>query len=194
MLLRAIPIDIVERIVILTDTNRDYKNICRIVERLKDSQRKERIIESITKQVVDDSGYVYYYLDNKLHREYDKPAVESVKYRMKKWYYNNNLHRENDKPAYECEDGTKSWFYNGKRHRENDKPAMECGSGTKEWYYNGKRHRENGKPAVEKANGTKEWYYKGQLHRENGEPAIEYMNGMKEWWVKGRKIKVSWRC
>ena len=90
MLLRAIPLDIVERIVVLTETNRDYETISRLVGKLKDPQRRARIIESITERKVDDEGTVRYYMDDKLHRENDKPAVERA-------------------------DGTKEWWVNGKR-------------------------------------------------------------------------------
>ena len=138
MLLRVIPKDIVERIVILTDSYRDYKTICQLIERLKDPQRRARIIESITKREVDKEGNILYYLDGKLHRENDKPAIE--------WA-----------------DGTKSWWYRkGQHHRENDKPAVEWAHGTKEWWYKGQLHRENGKPAVEGVDGMKEWWVNGK--------------------------------
>ena len=114
MILSVIPIDIVERIVVLTETNRDYKTICDLIERLKESQRKERIIEAITKREVDDEGTVWYYLDGELHRENDKPAVE-YPYGTKEWWYKGQLHRENDKPAVEWSDGMKEWWLNDKR-------------------------------------------------------------------------------
>ena len=133
MLLRAIPIDIVERIVILTETNRDYEAMCELIERLKEPQRRMRIIESITKREVDELRTVSYYLDGKLHRENDKPAVERAD-GTKEWWYNGRLHRENDKPAIECADGSKYWFYRGKLHRENDNPAIVEADGTKEWW------------------------------------------------------------
>ena len=114
MLLRAIPIDIVERVVILTDSYRDYKTICQLIERLKESQRRAKMIEAITKRYVDNEGRVRYRMDDKLHRENDKPAIEDAD-GMKEWYYKGKLHRENDKPAIENADGTKEWWLNGKR-------------------------------------------------------------------------------
>ena len=114
MLIECLPIDIVERILVLTDTNRDYETICQLIERLKESHRRKRIIEAITKREVDKEGTVWYYLDEKLHRENDKPAVEYP-------------------------DGTKVWYYKGRPHRENDKPAVERADGTKAWWVNGIR-------------------------------------------------------
>ena len=114
MLIECLPIDIVERIVILTETKRDYETICQLIERLKESRRRERIIESITKRNVDDEGTVWYYLDEKLHRENDKPAVEYPD-GTKVWYYKGQLYRENDKPVIERADGTKEWWVNGIR-------------------------------------------------------------------------------
>ena len=136
MLLRVISTDIVERIVILTDSYRDYKTICQLIERLKESHRRARIIESMTKREVEDEGNILYYLDGKLHRENDKPAVEYSD-GTKEWYRKGQLHRENDNPAIEWADGTKMWYRKGKRHRENDKPAVERVDGTKDWYLNG---------------------------------------------------------
>ena len=164
MLLELLSIDIVERIVVLTDTNRDYETICQLIERLKESHRRKRIIEAITKREVDKEGTVRYRLDGKLHRENDKPAVE-------------------------CADGMRSWYCKGQLHRDNDKPAYEDVDGEKIWFYNGQRHRENDKPAIEKADGTKMWYYNDAYHRENDKPAIEYADGMKNWWLNGKRIK-----
>jgi len=77
------------------------------------------------------------------------------------WCINDDLHREGDKPAVEYASGDKAWYLNGDLHREGDKPAIEYASGAKSWYINGKCHRENG-AAVIYANGTKEWYLNGE--------------------------------
>ena len=74
------------------------------------------------------------------------------------YYIDNKLHRDNDKPAREWSNGSKSWWQNGKLHRDNDKPAVEYSSGTKWWFQNDKLHRNNDKPAVEWSNGSKEWW------------------------------------
>ena len=169
MLFERVPIDIVERVVILTDANRDYETISQIIERLREPQRREKIIEAMTKREVDNEGTVRYYLDGVLHRENDKPAIEYAS-------------------------GSKMWYRKGQLHRENDKPAIEYVSGTKYWYYKGQIHRENDKPAVEEVNGTKEWYRKGLLHRENDWPAIEWSDGTKEWWLNGKRISDVRSC
>jgi hypothetical protein len=78
---------------------------------------------------------IEYCIDNKLHRDNDKPAVEWSR-GTKKWYQNDRLHRINDMPAVEWSDGTKWWFQNGKLHRDNDRPAVEFSNGSKEWWQN----------------------------------------------------------
>ena len=48
---------------------------------------------------------------------------------------NNKLHRENDKPAIICPNGTKYWYQNDKRHRT-DGPAVIWCDGEEEWWEN----------------------------------------------------------
>ena len=83
----------------------------------------------------------------------------------KSWWLNGKLHRENDLPAMEFPNGSKHWFLNGKLHRENDLPAVEHVNGHKEWWLNGLVHRETG-PAIEWSDGTKKWYLNGQEYSE----------------------------
>ena len=71
----------------------------------------------------------------------------------KRWYVENKLHRDNDLPAVECTDGDRLWYVEGKLHRDNDLPAIEDSYGDKYWYVDDKRHRESG-PAVVRNNGT----------------------------------------
>ena len=105
----------------------------------------------------------------------------------KQWFLNRKLHRENDLPAIEHPNGTKMWYLNGKPHRDNDLPAIEYPSGTKQWWLNGELHRENDLPAVEHANGEKYWYLNGELHRDNDLPTIEYADGRKFWFLNGKR-------
>ena len=55
------------------------------------------------------------------------------------WYLNDKLHRE-DGPAVKYSCGYKAWFINGKHHRE-DGPAIDPGTNkeTKRWYIEGKQ-------------------------------------------------------
>jgi len=53
------------------------------------------------------------------------------------WYVNGKLHRECDLPAIECTNGYKEWWLNGERHRENNKPAIEYANGRNFWFLNG---------------------------------------------------------
>jgi hypothetical protein len=117
---------------------------------------------------------IYYKIDNKIHRDNDKPAIEWSDGK-KEWYQNDERHRDNDKPAIEFASGTKFWYQNGKLHRDNDKPAIEHANGTKEWYQNGNQHRDNDKPAIEFASGTKFWYQNGKIYRDNGKPSMEWV-------------------
>ena len=56
---------------------------------------------------------------------------------FKYWYLNDKLHRE-DGPAVEHGSGTKYWYFNGILHRE-DGPAVDWACGDKEWHLNGKK-------------------------------------------------------
>ena len=107
------------------------------------------------------------------------------------YYIDNILHRDNDKPAIEWSNGRKEWLQNGKIHRDNDKPAIEWSNGRKEWWQNGKIHRDNDKPAVEYADGTKYWYQNDKRHRDNDKPAIEWLDGSKWWYQNGVLIRSS---
>ena len=73
-----------------------------------------------------------------------------------KYYIENKLHRENDLPAIEYFDGTEYWMLNNKYHRNNG-PAIITSNGTLEWWQHGVRHRNNG-PAVTLANGLQLWF------------------------------------
>jgi hypothetical protein len=81
------------------------------------------------------------------------------------YHIDNKLHRDNDKPAIEYASGSKEWYQNGKRHRGNDKPAVEYADGIKEWWSNGKLHRDNDEPAIEFSDGSKSWYQNGTCIR-----------------------------
>jgi hypothetical protein len=104
----------------------------------------------------------------------------AVNYNNRTYYYiDNKRHRDNDKPAIEYANGTKAWYQNGKVHRDNDNPAIILSDGSKSWYQNDKLHRYNDKPAIEYADGTKHWYKNGKLHRDDDKPVIEYPSGIK---------------
>lgn len=134
-----------------------------------------------------------------VHRVDGEPAVTELN-GNKLWYLNGKLNRENDKPAIEClgahyrlghanlfKKGDKVWCVDNKIHRENDKPAIEFFDGTKSWYIDDKQHRENDKPSTIFLDGTKYWYINGKYHRENDKPAIELANGIKYWFIHGRQ-------
>jgi hypothetical protein len=145
------------------------------------------------------NGDQCYYLNGKLHRHGDLPAVERAN-GGKEWWVNGVRHRETrlggsegvaGLPAIEHANGDKHWYVNGVRHRDGGLPAVEKVDGTKEWYVDGKRHRDDGLPAIEWANGTKFWYVDGKRHRDGDLPAAEWANGGKEWWINGNLHRVE---
>ena len=147
---------------------------------------------------ISDNGDIFWYLDDKLHRD-DGPAIEygHGSYIIKEWYRHGLNHRE-DGPAIEFSDGAKQWIQNDNFHRV-DGPAIERADGSGEWYLNGILHRIGG-PAVEIilsysngfSNNHTEWYLNGKRHRVDG-PAIEWYNIFEncpednikrvEWWI-----------
>jgi hypothetical protein len=54
----------------------------------------------------------------------------------KQWYLNGKLHREDDLPAIEYTKGSKEYYLNGKPHRENG-PAFYNIGGRKDWFLDG---------------------------------------------------------
>ncbi len=127
---------------------------------------------------VDDTGTymdTYYYVNGKLHRENDEPAIlmsdGSIEYRIC-----GERHREGDKPARITAKGSELYYIKGALHRDFDKPAVIRKRSDKiwkcEWYQNGFCHRDGDKPAIIENDGTQKWYRLGQTHREGDKPAI----------------------
>jgi hypothetical protein len=54
------------------------------------------------------------------------------------YFVNNKLHRENDLPAIEWEDGSKIWAINNQIHRNNNNPAIIWSFGKSEYYWKNK--------------------------------------------------------
>ena len=96
----------------------------------------------------------------------------------KEWYINGKLQRENDLPAIEYLSGAKQWYKDNQLHRDTldadgyTLPAIIYSDGTKWWYKNGEFHRDeidtygNKLPACEFSDGTKHWYENGIFIRE----------------------------
>lgn len=113
---------------------------------------------------IDKYGNIRWFLNSKLHRDNDLPAVEIKKFGIKHWYQNGVQHRDGDKPASITETGHREWIRNGKYHRDGDLPAIEDINGDREWYKYGKLHRIGVLPAIEHANGDREWYKYGRSY------------------------------
>lgn len=71
--------------------------------------------ENYTGIAIDSDGDLGYFLDGKLHRENDLPAVDGKEVKM--WFRNGQRHREGDFPAFIHVDGTKGWYWKNKLHR-----------------------------------------------------------------------------
>ena len=67
--------------------------------------------------------------------------LEVDMYGTKSWWINGKLHRDNDLPAVEWKNGEKEWYKNGVKHRDNNLPAVEYFDGHKAWYLNGVCYR-----------------------------------------------------
>ena len=139
--LKYIPIDIVDNIILhyldclahFDDSEFEIKCTDKVRRRWINSQME------IKKEYNDDNSLsaIYYFVNGKLHREDDQPAVEYAD-GLKYWYQNGSIHRDGDKPAIEYSVGFKVWYQHGKRHREGDKPAAIYAYGSLEWWTNGK--------------------------------------------------------
>ena len=70
---------------------------------------------------------------NKLKYEFELTDGGDVYY-----YKNNKNHREKDLPAVILKDGSRGWLKNGLSHRDNGKPSDISSDGRMYWYEYGK--------------------------------------------------------
>jgi hypothetical protein len=92
-----------------------------------------------TEVVLYKNGIVAHYLDGKLHREGDKPAVIERK-QMNEYWLHGELHREGDKPAVIWANGTVEHYQRGRKHRDGDKPAVIYLNGDVQYWLHGKQY------------------------------------------------------
>jgi hypothetical protein len=128
---------------------------------------------ALTGSVTTIHGDQEWYVDGKLHRDGDQPAIIRTN-GVQLWYVDGKLHREGDQPAIIFANGDQEWYVNDNRHREGGQPAILRAIGDQEWYFDGERHREGGQPAVIRTNGVQLWYVHGKLHLDGGQPALVY--------------------
>lgn len=86
-----------------------------------------------------------YYINDKLHRDNNLPAVVDIVRNSLEWHVNGELHRDGDLPAVIMNNCAK-YVRNGKLHREGDLPAFIYRDGNLRqeeivWYYDGKHFR-----------------------------------------------------
>ena len=161
------------------------------------AKRKLRVQLLVTRTVaIQSSGEPWkerWYLNGKLHRDNDEPAMIRYPHLFsgiylggkQVWYKHGAKHRDNDLPAEMLSGGTKRWFMHGNLHRDGDEPAEIGSDGTKKWYKHGGKHRDNDLPAEIYSDGTQLWYQHGQLHRDNDLPAVILSDGTKKWYING---------
>ena len=112
-----------------------------------------------------DVEYKKWTKNKKKHRK-NNPAFIRFNH-VQQWYLNGKLHRDGDLPAVEWEDGNIEYWENGAKYL-----FIEYENGTKEYYHNhGKLHNDCG-PAIIYANGDLEYWEYGQRHRKNGPAVI----------------------
>lgn len=144
-----------------------------------------------------------YKIHDELHRDGDKPAIETSDGSRSEWHLGGIPHRPNGKPqAIIRTNSTKKTQYMeyGLEHREGGLPSYEATDG----YTTEKRYKVRGKfqspnnntpsshikyiSGAEKGTEFKEFHKNGVLHREDDKPAvIQTSNGMitKKWYKNG---------
>ena len=128
----------------------------------------------------------WWFLDGKLHREHDLPALIRDNGTLV-WYQYGQMHREHDKPALINFDGTRRWCQWGQLHRDHDRPAMVYTNGTRSWQQHGKLHREHDRPAVIYPSGSYHWYQHDERHRDGYLPAVIHFDGSRDWYQHGER-------
>lgn len=157
-ILQRLPSDILVKIVYVSETYDVYLRMCNIVPIMRKEHTRVQIVDYFTEVTI------------------TYQQVSGTTQELRIYEFQDKIHREYDKPAIEWSDGEMRWTRHGKLHRDNDLPAVITNYNTKMWYIDGKLHRENDQPAIENANGNREWHVHGVLHRENDQPAILYKN------------------
>lgn len=111
-------------------------NILDIVTRQTDTEKLKFNIKSVHYETINDvshtvliscNGDTFYIVDNKFHREDDKPAITMLRFTTLADETNDN----GDKSM------AKIWMKNGLYHREGDKPALIFQNGELLWKENG---------------------------------------------------------
>jgi hypothetical protein len=92
-------------------------------------------IQLIYKIQVTDCSYIGFYNENGQLHNPSGPAIKRKRYTS--WWLNGKLHREDNLPAVEWDNGEKQWYFNGYLHRD-DGPAISYPNGLKEFYVFGK--------------------------------------------------------
>lgn len=147
--------------------------------------------------VIFPDGSAEWWIDGKLHRESDLPAMvylyDDGENNGRTWLFNGLEHRDTKdpvtgltNPSYISKNGANMrWCMNDVYQRENGLPAMVFENGRSYWFINGKENRENGLPAFEGPK-YKAWFKDGHYHRDEDEPAVVFADGKMEWWVNGK--------
>jgi hypothetical protein len=71
----------------------------------------------------------------------------------REWLLDNKLHREHDRPAVVCFDGVRGWYRYGLFVRNNGKPAIISHDGVCQWFRWYHHERKHNRPDIAFANG-----------------------------------------
>ena len=121
------------------------------------------------------------------HRGFDRPAFIDPKEGILVWHQFDQIHRDHDRPAFIKKDHHQAWYRYSQFHRDHDQPALIYADGAREWYQAGYHHRDGDQPAIIEIDGTQSWYRHGQHHRDNDQPAVIKADGKCEWWTYGKQ-------
>lgn len=91
MLLSKVPIDIVEMVIVISDSYNVYENLQKNLIKLQENTRLSRINDKLTKVYIRYND-ILYRLNNKPHREYDKPSYILKHSSNAYFYYIYSLH------------------------------------------------------------------------------------------------------
>ena len=129
-----------------------------------------------------------WWLDAKIHREGDRPAIVRDD-GGREWRRYGQLHRDHDRPAKIYPNSGCEWKRQGAYHREHDRPAI-IRLMLKIWQQKGAYHRDNDRPAyVSESDGGVIWYQHGRQHRDGDKPAAILGNNDRFWFMHGRMFR-----
>lgn len=154
---------------------------------LAEHQVPVKLLECVVEDTFDGHIRTQWFLNGKLHRGDDLPAVVLDRGYYEEWWQHGKPYRECDKPTTECKSGLREWRNDRNQlHRDNDLPAWVTHEDQR-WYQYGNLHRDGDLPAWVSTHTGHRWYQHGCLHRDGGLPAVIMPNGDRGWFQHGKQ-------